>query len=241
MSSERTDYITLYWCYNMLNTMFWSGRLPQVVITLQRHKGAYGYFHAAKFNSRFDDAIRDEIALNPDSFAGRRDDEILSTLLHEMVHVWQHHYGKPSRNGYHNREWANEMVRVGLMPSDTGTWGGKQTGQALSHYILGDSVFKGWCGNIYTEGKRLQWESGCSKSAVPAGGFDEGEGEGEGEGTSEPKKKAAKNKVKYTCSDCDANVWGKSGLKIICAHCSNTDLGTGVMELVYFTEVVVAT
>jgi hypothetical protein len=36
-----------------------------------------------------------------------------------MVHLWQHHHGKPSRTGYHNKEWATMMKAVGLIPSDT--------------------------------------------------------------------------------------------------------------------------
>ena len=40
-----------------------------------------------------------------------------------MTHLEQAHFGKPSRNGYHNKEWADLMERVGLMPSDTGAPG----------------------------------------------------------------------------------------------------------------------
>jgi hypothetical protein len=39
--------------------------------------------------------------------------------VHEMAHVWQHAHGKPSRNGYHNKEWAAKMDERGLIPSDT--------------------------------------------------------------------------------------------------------------------------
>jgi hypothetical protein len=34
-----------------------------------------------------------ELALNPDVFTGRSDELILSTLVHEMVHVWQETHG----------------------------------------------------------------------------------------------------------------------------------------------------
>jgi hypothetical protein len=30
----------------------------------------------------------------------------LSTLVHEMAHLQQNHFGKSSRTGYHNKEWA---------------------------------------------------------------------------------------------------------------------------------------
>jgi hypothetical protein len=58
-----------------------------------------------------------------------------------MVHQEQDHFGKPSRNGYHNKGWGLLMERVGLMPSSTGKPGGKRTGQKVSHYILADGPF----------------------------------------------------------------------------------------------------
>jgi hypothetical protein len=58
----------------------------------------------------------------------------LSTLVHEMVHVWQQHCGTPSKRGYHNKEWATKMKSVGPQPSSTGMVGGKETGQRMSHY-----------------------------------------------------------------------------------------------------------
>jgi hypothetical protein len=40
--------------------------------------------------------------LNPDHF-GRTDELILSTLVHEMAHVWQKTHGKMPRRDNHNR------------------------------------------------------------------------------------------------------------------------------------------
>lgn len=61
---------------------------------------------------------------------------IFSILVHEQVHLWQWQYENPSRSGYHNKEWANKMEVVGLMPSHTGKEGGKRTGQHMTHYII---------------------------------------------------------------------------------------------------------
>jgi predicted SprT family Zn-dependent metalloprotease len=76
-----------------------------------------------------------ELALNPDNFTGRSDELILSTLVHEMAHVWQETYGEPSRRGYHNRQWAGKMREVGLQPTSTGEPGGMETGQSVTHYM----------------------------------------------------------------------------------------------------------
>jgi predicted SprT family Zn-dependent metalloprotease len=54
------------------------------------------------FSGRIDKTAVHELALNPDSFIGRTDEMILSTLVHEMVHVWQQTYGKPPRRSYHD-------------------------------------------------------------------------------------------------------------------------------------------
>jgi len=62
---------------------------------MQRHKGAYGYFSGGRFANASDLAeVTDEIALNPAHFANRQPTQTLSTLAHEMVHLWQHHFAK---------------------------------------------------------------------------------------------------------------------------------------------------
>jgi Asp-tRNA(Asn)/Glu-tRNA(Gln) amidotransferase A subunit family amidase len=88
----------------------------------QRSK-AYGYFAGSRFGTRDGQEITDEIALNPAHLERRSTEETLSTLVHEMTHLEQHHFGKPSRSGYRNRRWATLMKAVGLIPSDTGAPG----------------------------------------------------------------------------------------------------------------------
>jgi len=67
--------------------------------------------------------------------------EVYSTLVHEQCHIWQYTLGMPSRPGYHNKEWANKMIAVGLMPSTTGKPGGKIVGQGMSDYPIENGVF----------------------------------------------------------------------------------------------------
>ncbi len=62
-----------------------------------------------------------------------------------MCHLWQHHFGTPSRTGYHNKEWAAKMREVGLIPSDTGKPGGKDTGQKVSDYLEEGGRFERAC------------------------------------------------------------------------------------------------
>jgi hypothetical protein len=106
--------------YGFFNARLFAGRLPHALITMQRRAKSFGYFAGERFGTREGEEITDEIALNPAHFKERTDEESLSTLVHEMCHLEQHHFGKPSRNGYHNKEWAAAMKSVGLVPSDTG-------------------------------------------------------------------------------------------------------------------------
>lgn len=102
--TKRT-YLNLSRVYDFFNTRLFEGQLPPCLITMQRHKGAYGYFSGDRWASADNpQEVTDEIALNPAHFAQRTTEEVFSTLAHEMVHLWQHHFGKPSRASYHNRE-----------------------------------------------------------------------------------------------------------------------------------------
>jgi hypothetical protein len=130
------EYRAFQRAYDFFNVELFAGSLPQVLVTLQRHAHTFGYFSPDRFSERTAHHRAHELALNPDGFTGRSDEEILSTLVHEQVHVWQQVYGKPGRGRYHNRQWAEKMKQVGLYPSSTGKPGGKETGSRVSHYIL---------------------------------------------------------------------------------------------------------
>ena len=95
--------------------------------------------------------------MNPMYFQDRLVAETLSTLVHEMVHLWQHHHGKPGRGGYHNKEWAGKMKQVGLYPSDTQAEGGKETGDRMSHYILPSGPFTGAMDDLERRGFIIPW------------------------------------------------------------------------------------
>ena len=96
--------------YAFFNDRLFAGELPACLVTLQRAKKAYGYFAGGRFGSKDGKTVTDEIALNPSHFRNRTTEQSLSTLVHEMVHLWQHHFGKPSRAGYHNKASRHESV-----------------------------------------------------------------------------------------------------------------------------------
>lgn len=203
--STITEYVTLDSAFSFFNAALFEGALPAVVITLQRKSNAYGYFSWNCFKSR-DNAgsVTHEIALNPDAFQGRTDKAILSTLVHEMAHLWQQVHGNPSRTSYHNKEWAAKMLEIGLEPVSIDN-PGKMTGQKVDHRIIDGDRFDVLCDNFLAQGHALQWQG------VGQGAADETE--------AKEKKPSKKNKVKYTCPDCEQNAWAKPGANLVCGDC----------------------
>jgi hypothetical protein len=199
-----TEYQAFQQAYDFFNRELFSGSLPQVLVTLQRHAKTYGYFSPERFNGRIDKTAVHELALNPDGFHGRTDGLIHSTLVHEMCHVWQQTHGTPPRRGYHDRQWAAKMREIGLKPSSTGEAGGKETGQSMSHFIIPDGRYAKAYAKLAATGFALHWQS------VPA--------------SARAKKPS---KVKFTCPECGQNAWAKSTAQLLCGECS--DDGEGEM------------
>jgi len=97
-------YRELQEAYDCFNAELFGGVLPPCLITFQRKNRTYGYFSGGRWQQRGGAALTDEIALNPTHFEDRSLEEVLSTLAHEMAHLWQHHCGTPSRKAYHNTQ-----------------------------------------------------------------------------------------------------------------------------------------
>jgi predicted SprT family Zn-dependent metalloprotease len=124
------EYRAFQKAYDFFNAELFGGILPHVLVTLQRHAKARGYFSPERFTGRTQTAAVHELAMNPDCFTGRTDEQILSTLVHEMAHVWQQTHGKPPTRCYHDRQWAAKMREIGLQPSTTGSQVGKRRARA---------------------------------------------------------------------------------------------------------------
>jgi len=184
--------------YDFFNAELFNGSLPHVLVTLQRHANARGYFAPERFTGRIEETAVHELAMNPDSFTGRTDEAILSTLAHEMAHVWQQSHGTPPRRSYHDRQWAAKMKEIGLQPSTTGEPGGKETGQSVTHYILPAGPYAKAYAKLKAKGFQLHWQS------APAG--------------QQAKAKKA-SKTKFTCPDCAQNAWAKADALLICGTC----------------------
>ena len=204
------EYCGLQQVYDHLNFELFNSKLPDVMITLQRRVNSYGHFSPDRFSSRAGNFVKHELNLNPDGFRDRSDEQICGTLAHEMVHVWQEVFGKPSKGGYHNRQWAEQMKAIGLQPSATGLPGGKETGPQVSHYILADGRFARAYSALATTGWKLNLESARGQSGQLNGGLANG---------GQPSGGKDGSKTKFTCLRCGANCWGKSSLEVDCRLC----------------------
>lgn len=199
------QYLSLDTAYEFFNLHLFDGKLPPCLITFQRRK-CYGYFHAKKFtstNPQEPGKQIDEISLNPDYFH-RDEKEVLSTLVHEMVHVWRFHKNeKKPRPGYHDQLWAAKMMLVGLRPTTTGTLDGKQIGQNVSHLVMKGGRFEELFNQLVViQGVIIDWTSV------------------EDEEQKKRKKRGQKSsKTKFSCGVCGQNAWGAPSIEVICGFC----------------------
>jgi predicted SprT family Zn-dependent metalloprotease len=155
-SPTEESYSAFQEAYDFFNRRLFAGDLPSCLITFQRQKRTMGYVSVERWiNANHE--YKDELAINPEYFANYPLVEICQTLVHEMVHIWQAHFGSPGRRGYHNLEWANKMIAVGLMPTTTGQPGGDIVGETVLDYILHDGPFMEAFSELEKSGFKVAW------------------------------------------------------------------------------------
>jgi predicted SprT family Zn-dependent metalloprotease len=197
--------------YDVLDNAFdyFDGRLFRselrpCLITVQRRRSACGFFAPARFRSHDETDIADEIGLDPRYWGPPRTDiDNLAVLVHEMCHLWQFHYGKPGRGGYHNREYARKMFEVGLVTSNTGEPEGRPTGRSMSHYVTAGGPFDRVCAELLSSGFVIPYHEIMAQS----------------EEDHRRQRSRAESKTNYVCPCGQARVWGKPGLKLACRPC----------------------
>ena len=241
-------YLALQSAYEHFNGRLFAYELPHVLFTTQRQKGMMGCFFPNRWAASGSNSKKcHEIAINPLYVSRATLIELMQTLVHEMVHCWQYCYGNPSRGSYHNREWSDKMISIGLMPSSTGAPGGKVVGQNMSDYPAPNGKFIKECVNLLKEKRfnvpwidRFAISQGMldierlnqcgSTIATALNNISEGIVNqlttkidsllGEQNGLVESiAKPINKIKRKYSCPGCKINVWGKNGLQLRCESC----------------------
>lgn len=219
-------YAELQAAFDHFNQVLFDGALPPCLITLQRERNTHGYYSNSRFVGRASGELVDEIAMNPSYFAIQPIRETLQTLVHEMVHQWQAHFGKPGRGRYHNQEWAAKMEAVGLMPSSTGQPGGKRTGDTMADYVIEGGAFELAAQELMTRAFTLSWLDRFppvepESEAMIRGGAELAATTKLVElPTPESRQAKRANRVKYRCPSCGIQAWGKPDLRLLCGAAS---------------------
>lgn len=220
----KSQFAAFESAYEYFNQRLFHYELPRVILNLSRKSKSMGFVAPFRWKSADapptaeDELETDrhsrihELSINPEILCLSLV-EVYSTLVHEQCHIWQLHSGQPSRNGYHNKEWANKMLEVGLTPSSTGMPGGKLTGQSMSDYPTPDGIFLKALDEMPDHFKMpfISIEGEMKYGQLSTGGI----AALIGEEPAPPKK----NKVKYSCPQCEVNIWGKPELNVICGCC----------------------
>jgi predicted SprT family Zn-dependent metalloprotease len=144
-------YDNLQRAYDFFNEQMFNLELPQCMITLNRKTNVLGYHRKNAFTNSKGENIS-EIALNPDYF-NRPIKEILSTLVHEQVHLLCDFRGYVSKRGFHSKQWVAIMKDMcGLQPISLKNGEDVNEGSAkLSHRIVEGDVFDMVCNKLLEE------------------------------------------------------------------------------------------
>jgi len=206
ITPTKAQFTALENAYDYFNTVLFSGELPPIFLNLSRKSKAAGFAAPKRWTDTKGVTSIHEISINP-IILDQTVEYIFATLVHEMCHTWQFDFGKTSRNGYHNKQWADKMLAVGLIPSSTGEPGGKMTGQNMSDYPQ-------------ENGRFLQALDKMPKEFLLPFKSIEGVGLTLGAGGGVTKEGSSKKtKTKYTCPECEVNAWGKDSLNLRCEDC----------------------
>lgn len=230
MTPTMELYEALNKAYDFFNDVLFNGELPPCIISApRRERRIAGYYRKGAFVRRKDNNVAiDEIAINSLIFENIK--EVLQTLVHEMCHLKQAHFGTPSRPGYHNKEFADIMESVGLVASTTGKPGGKKVGQKMSDYPIPDGIFlkamEVFCLENQSFLDIIDAEQLIRMSAQLMSGEGGEDNEGEGEEESDEKKK--KDRVKFECPNNSEHsredkqrAWARPSAKLICGCCKS--------------------
>jgi len=104
----------LYVCARLFNERFFEGKLSDPILTID--KGRFSTMGSDRIG-RNGFGAKNHITLN--SLHVQSKAETLSTLLHEMIHLWQYEITRrASRPPYHNVEFQRKSRELGI-PSDS--------------------------------------------------------------------------------------------------------------------------
>lgn len=221
---ETFDFIN----HNIFYAQF-GVHLPHVIFSTPRNARFMGFFNHDLWNKETETNTKaSEIALNPLFFNNHL--EISKTLTHVMMHLAQAKcsdiFGERSKGDlhYHNKSFAQAMIKIGLMPSSTGLEGGAITGVRMSECIIPGGLFDIAVQKYLSGGDKLIW-------SIPLNASDTASKQADGinsiHGTNAIRDRKRRSKTKYSCSVCELSAWAKPAVHLVCGKCSTRMMEEG--------------
>lgn len=225
--------------FDYFNKKLFDGTLPEPIILVVRNKKTIGgYFVPNKWMASEDEeVVLHEIGVNANVISELGIADSIMVQVHEMLHLWQWEYGKPSPDGYHNKEFAEKSKSIGLTTEELDTAGnktGRDVGRNITAEIIMGGAFEKALSEIPDE-IVLPWISlPVEVDPTSPGGGGNGKSTESDKNPDHPNKqnwpkhggKRNRNKTTYSCPVCGSKIWGKPGLNIKCGDCHETFLET---------------
>ena len=191
--------------FDILNEEFFESELSRPTITIQSTPKAYGHFSLREDTWVSKIGGTHEINIGAGTLS-RPIEEVAATLLHEMVHYYNHINGVQdcSRgNTYHNRRFRDAAVARGLIITHSEKYG-------WSHTTPGDELLEVILKHDLTD--ILLNRNECSGFQIPGTGTHSG-----GTPTITPRKSSSR---KYMCPCCGMSVRATKAVNIACMDCN---------------------
>ena len=212
-----------------IDKAFFSGakkeKIPQLVFAINNkcRTCVVAYVQPDALYDKKTDTKLQYMGINPD-YLDRSIGEILSTVCHELCHVYEHAYIHIPRGGYHDKQWAELMADCGLEPIYNNS-----SKTSVHHKIIPGGVFEKFVEG-FTEKYGGDYFNIVSYSAEvmrrtrkELGIEDDPDADTpKPDNADKPIKKYNRNKIKYVCRGCGLKVWGKAGLSVSCNECMET-------------------
>ena len=227
VKTSQELYSKIQTVIDLVDKRFFSGKkkekIPQLVFAINNkcRSCVVAYVQADALYDKKTDTKLQYMGINPD-YLDRPIGEILSTICHELCHVYEHAYIHIPRGGYHDKQWAELMRDCGLEPKYLNS-----SKTAVSHTIIKDGEFDKFVSE-FVEKYGADYFNIVSYSAevkrrtrkeLGLEDDDEDDDSPKPDNADKPIKKYNRNKIKYICPECQAKVWGKGGLSIHCNEC----------------------
>lgn len=229
LKTSQVFYGKVQTAIDELDKAFFSGKgkekIPELVFAInnQCRSCVVAFVQADALFDKSNATKLQYMGINP-KYLNRKIDDILSTICHELCHVYENAYIHIARNGYHDKKWEELMKDCGLEAKYLNS-----SKTAVDHKIIKDGAFSDFVEKFKEKYGAdyfniVEYSTEIEKRIKKGLGIevDEDDDSPKADNADKPVKKYNRNKIKYVCRVCGLKVWGKTGLSISCNDCMET-------------------